>query len=237
MFMTDASPTLDDAQTQGPRTDQRATRSAWLLGFLSQVLEYGRTLLADLQQRNTTDAPPAIAYQFGSVSLALIIARITRGIMLATALHDRVTRGARRLDAPPNKDAPTRAARPDESGRPVRPERKPVDEAAELHNLPSAREIAERIRRQPIGVVLEEICRDLGIDGHHPLWRDVFKLITFNGGSYCRLFRIVTSRGSMAHALGVSLPPLPLGAQRVVAIQNGFDPTRDDPPLMATPPP
>jgi len=123
--MSDARPALEDAQISGPGTDWRATRSAWILGFLSQVLEYGRTLLADLRQRETDEAPPAIAYQFGAVSLSLIIARITRGIILATALQERVTRSARRLDAPlpPRKDAASPTTTPEGAGSACAPGR------------------------------------------------------------------------------------------------------------------
>ncbi|MGE0419741.1 MAG: hypothetical protein AB7O80_23305, partial [Acetobacteraceae bacterium] len=110
------------------------------------------------------------------------------------------------------------------------------DEEAELRNLPSAKEIADRIRRKPIGEVLVEICRDLGIDGQHPLWRDVFKLITFNGGNYTRLFQIVTSRPYAAHELGVPLPPLPPSAQGVLAILNGAGAPLVGPSLVGPPP-
>ncbi len=91
--MSDATPAPDNAQPTGPQ-DTVPSRSAGLLGLIDRLLAYGRTLLEQVRPNETDRAPPAIACQFGAVSLSLIIARITRGIMLATALRTRITRGA-----------------------------------------------------------------------------------------------------------------------------------------------
>lgn len=255
--MSDAPPAPQDAQTAGP-PGRGLSRSATLLSLLACLLDCGRTLLAELRQRDPDDVSPALAYRFGPVSLALIIARVTRGIMLVTALRDRVTRNARRLDAPhpptrtraapPDRPAPPDRARP---APPDRPERRPVDEAAELHNLPSAQDIADRIRRRPIGIVIEEICRDFGISGIDELWRAVLDAITVNGGSRARVLRIGSDRAFAAFESGIEVPPLPPSSVRTMT-QALFDPpdfvmpSEDElmramamlePPALATPPP
>jgi hypothetical protein len=43
------------------------------------------------------------------------------------------------------------------------------------------------VRRRPIGAVIADICRDLGILPSHMLWREVQKLIIEHGGSLVRL--------------------------------------------------
>ncbi len=225
--MSDALPTSRDAAPAGPQ-DRPASRSAGLLGLLNRLLDHGRALLAELQQRNTPDVPPAIAHRFGAISLTLIIARITRGIMLATALHARVTRGASQLDAPDRPARKSPAATPDRG----RPTRKPApDETAELDSLPSAKEIAERIRDRPIGAVIVEICRDLGIDGEHEIWRQVLDAITCNGGSRAEMLRVLACRSDRAMALCLAPPPGPSWAERVGAM------AWNAPPTLATPPP
>lgn len=80
--------------------------------------------------------------------------------------------------------------------RPKAAKRKPLDEAAELANLPSARATAARVRGRPIGAVIVDICRDLGINGTHPLWGEVLEAITVHGGNRARMVNIVMQRGA-----------------------------------------
>ena len=42
-----------------------------------------------------------------------------------------------------------------------------------LTHLPTPEQIAATVRRQPIGAVFADICRDLGIPPSHPLWREL----------------------------------------------------------------
>ena len=53
--------------------------------------------------------------------------------------------------------------------------------------MPTAEQIAEEIRRRPIGEVIADICRDLGMVPAHPLWRDLQRAITREGGRYVAL--------------------------------------------------
>jgi hypothetical protein len=180
-----------------------------VLGLVRKLIAFGREIVATLQGHNTPDATPALARQFGSLSLTLIIARITRGLMLAAALEDRLQRNPS-ATTPRATQPVTRAPRPPSPPAPRPSRRAEPDEEAELRQaLPSAREIAERIRKRPVGAVIVEICRDLGIDGFHPLWGEVLQVIRFHGGNLWRLLLAIRHRGDWALRQNLPLPPLP----------------------------
>lgn len=230
--MTDAPPTADAVKTAGPQ-DQRPSRSAGLLGLLNRLLDHGRGMLATLRQRNTPDVPLPFAHRFGAISLAVVIARITRGVILATALRDHVARHARGLDAAEHRKSPQPSNRETPRPRRPRPARPalPEDENAELDNLPSAEEIAARIRNRPIGAVIVEICRDLGIDGEHELWREVCQAITFNGGNVVQVLHD-TAR-CIRRVIALRLEPVPLPPRIEAMLAAGQGPFA----AWATPPP
>ncbi len=56
-----------------------------------------------------------------------------------------------------------------------------------IARLPTPDQIATAVRRQPIGAVIADICRDLGITPRHPLWRELQLVIIREGGSLARL--------------------------------------------------
>jgi hypothetical protein len=61
--------------------------------------------------------------------------------------------------------------------------------------LPTEAEIAAWVRRRPIGAVIADICRDLGIVCGHPLWRELQRAITRERGNYFRLVSEIVDRG------------------------------------------
>jgi hypothetical protein len=63
------------------------------------------------------------------------------------------------------------------------------------------------VRRRPIGAVIADICRDLGILPNHPLWRDLQKAIMHHGGSYVRLLKDILTRPSSLSAEDDPLGP------------------------------
>ena len=195
------SSTLPEADTTHPsgHSDRPASRGTGLLGLVRRLLDYGRTLVDTLHQRNTPDAPEDVAKCFASRNLALIIARITRGVWLADALERRMVRAEARRDSAAEREPQVRPIQDQPRPAVVRPKatkRKPVDEAAELTNLPSAREIAARVRGRAIGAVIVDICRDLGIDGSHPLWGEVLEAITVHGGNRAHMLNVVQRRSA-----------------------------------------
>jgi len=53
--------------------------------------------------------------------------------------------------------------------------------------MPTVEQVAAAIRRRPIGAVIADICRNLGILPSNPLWREVQGAIRKHGGNCARL--------------------------------------------------
>ena len=173
------------ASTATPTTEP--SRSGRLLDLLRRLIDYGRELATTLHQRAAAD-PAFTRVFFGTTDLASILARILCGLNRADALEARVRRRASHLDAGPRpamarSAAKTPAAPPAATGAEARPA-----------GLPTPGQIAAQVRRQPIGAVIADICRDFGITASHPLWRDVQRAILKHGGSLARLAKDIISR-------------------------------------------
>ena len=116
-----------------------------------------------------------------------ILARIARGLHRADALEARLIRNADRLDAAP------RGASSSEKTKPRAPRQATAPSADEtntrLTHLPTPEQIAAKVRRQPIGAVFADICRDLGIMPSHPLWRELQLVIIREGGNFANLIK------------------------------------------------
>ena len=83
-------PATHPAQDQ---PSERAPRVAdGLVDLVRRLAAFGRDLLGTLQRGNTGFPSIPVAARFGTISLALIIARITRGLLIAQALEDRLLR-------------------------------------------------------------------------------------------------------------------------------------------------
>jgi hypothetical protein len=164
----------------------RPSRAERLLGLVRRLLDYGRELASTLHQRAAADLV-SVACNFGTRDLALIIASITRGLLRACALEARLERSATRLDAEPRRrDQPAqhkpRTHQPAAAATPRR-----TDLALE-------EQIAAEVRGRPIGVVIADICRDLGIVASHPLWRDITLAIILEGGKLVPVLRNISHR-------------------------------------------
>ncbi len=221
--MSAALATAEPTQTQGPQ-DRGTNRHAPLLGLIRKIVAYGRDLVAALQRQNTAAPTMQVALCFGTFNLALIIARITRGLAIAARLEARLSRTGRAHT--PTQDRPTKPAKT----RPARPEppRPPKlsqaeDDAALLRGLPSAQEIAARIRRRPAGAVIEDICRDLGINATHALWRDIQDAIIAHDGSMARMLNIWMAQAAAYAAAplwGGQPPSFPLSPSQEATLQT-----------------
>jgi hypothetical protein len=86
------------------------SRSAGLLGLVRKLIDYGRELATTIRQRVLTD-PTSVRCCFGTADVALILARICRGLHRANALEARLLSNAERLDAAPRGAASPRAPR------------------------------------------------------------------------------------------------------------------------------
>ncbi len=189
-FRSDYVPDTFVSATSAPATlsqdrAQRDPEGARLLGLLRTLLVLGRTLLGTLQALGSARPPIDIARRFRCLDLSLIIARVTRGLLIAEALEARLLRRRPRLV--PAVPRPMTVRTP---AVPRPPRRSDAEDDAELSGaLPTAEQIAARIRRRAIGAVFVDICRDLGLNTSHPDWREIQKAIVFNGGSMVTMLR------------------------------------------------
>ncbi len=159
------------------------SRVGRLLDLVRKLIDYGRELAATLPLRAATDLA-SITRCFGTSDIALILASITRGLLRANALEARLLKNAAHLDAKPNPRAAP--AQPKScAARPAAQRNAAAD--ANLAELPTPEQIAAWVGRRPIGAVLAEICRELGILPGHRLWRELRLEIIREGSNFTRL--------------------------------------------------
>ncbi len=171
------------AAATAPAPTTEPSRVGRLLNLVHKLIEYGKELATVLRQHSTTTDLASATRPFGTSDIALILARITRGLHRANALEARLIRSAARLDAEPRPPAPPAIAkRVSASAARAAPL---VD--ARLAHLPTPEEIAAEVRRRPIGAVIADICRDLGITPSHAMWRELQLVIIREGGSLAGL--------------------------------------------------
>jgi hypothetical protein len=176
-----------------------------LLDLVRKLIDFGKELAATLNQR-IVDQPYFAVFNYGTTDLALVLARINRGLLRAIALEERIARLAAR---PERKPAPT-GSPSQRKPRAARPTVQPAQPADALTHLPTPEQIAAEVRRRPIGAVIVDICRDLAILPCHPLWRQIQKAINEHGGSYVRLLKHVINR-NYALAVEIVTAPEPVG--------------------------
>jgi hypothetical protein len=194
-------------------------RTGQLIDLVRKLMEYATGLAVTLRERiAANEISPRFNHRFGTKDIALILARITRGLLLATALEARlIARIDRKERVQPEGTTSTAAPRKPRTG-PRKPSRVWQPDPR-LAGMPTEEEIAAEVRRRPVGAVLADICLDLGIVPADPLWRELQQAIMFNGGSLARLFNASWKLASawmddlppeMRNARLV--PPYPLGA-------------------------
>ncbi len=197
-----------------PPPPSEPTRSARLLGLVRKLIDYGRQLCTSLLDRTADVA--AVTRDFGTKDIATILRRIACGLERANVLEARIVHSAARLDTGPRRAAAVSASNPSAAPRPIAsPAEKPDPRLA---RLPTSAEIAAEVRRRPIGVVIADICRDLGILPCHPLWRELSPLIIRHGGSLAGLLKDILRRSFPLPGLdppiaaaGSALSPAPAG--------------------------
>jgi hypothetical protein len=204
-----------------------------VLSLVRKLIDYGRQLAGTIHQRAAAPGFVLFARPFGTADLAVILARIADGLRRATALEarlwQRVARGQDLAPAPVCEHAargprPARQAAPD-----VQPESQPADhtEDPRLARLPTAEEIAAEVRRRPVGAVITDICRDLGITPgqcDRAFWDELCHAINAYGGSLAGFLRDLSNRlfafGSGDHA-DCADPGWPAAARRLPAPATG----------------
>jgi hypothetical protein len=199
--MSAASPPSERARQPDPdRASSGApipSGVAHLLSLVRLLINYGKNLTTTLQQTR----PSGLAFvllvaPFGTLDLAAVMAHIACGLRRAAFLEERLRkRAATGRDLLP---APLRRPRT----APPKPRTAPVPRAPTPDGLPTVEQIAAEVRRKPIGAVIADICRDLGIMPgaiEAAMSRDLFRAIVFNGGCYARYFRTICARARIAN--------------------------------------
>jgi hypothetical protein len=187
--------TAPDPDPAGAGKPSRVER---LLNLVRKLIDYGKELATTLRERSAAIDLAAVTRPFGTRDITLILARITHGLLLADALEARLVHGAARLDAEPGSTAPSAQPTP----RAARAASRPADPAdTRLASLPTPEQIAAEVRRRPIGAVVADICRDLGILPSHPIWRELSRVVILCGGNLATLFNDICARLSQTRAL------------------------------------
>jgi hypothetical protein len=207
-----------------PDPAPQPSRSFGLLVLVRALIDYGRELAGALREHGTAALGLSIRH-FGTDDVALILARIAHGLHLAAALEARITATAPRLDADPKPHRAPSQSKP-RAPRTLAPR---DDAAAPLAALvpgldpwiclPTPEQIAAEVRRRPIGAVIADICRDLGITPSHRLWRTLQSAITRYGGNYTRLITDMMDR-----VFPLPVPAALLPSPKRLATQAGADP-------------
>ena len=183
---------MSDATSSPPPTD-KPTPSGRLLRLVRKLIDYGKQLGTALTQRTADLA--SVTRDFGTKDIALILGRIRCGLERANLLEARIIDEAARLDAAAARAAPAAAVAPRTRPATPRPPEPPKQQPdPRLARLPTSEEIAEQVRHQPIGAVLADICRDLGIVPSHPLWLELMVLVPEHGGNFPALFEDIWDR-------------------------------------------
>jgi hypothetical protein len=178
-----------------PDPTEQTSRVARLLDLVRKLIDYGKEVAATLHQRVATD-PASVRRSFGTGDLTLILSRIARGLLRANALEARLVHNASRLDPEPRRRNPPAQRRSHVAVSLA------DDARSRLASLPTPEQIAAEVRRRPIGAVIADICRDLGIMPCHPLWRELSPLIIRHGGSLATLVKDILDRALPIPALG-----------------------------------
>ncbi len=192
-------------------------RFSSLLGLVRKLIDFGKGLAGTVQQpAAATDILLHVC--FGTRNVALMLARITRGLMLLAALEARLVglagRAQRRRPEPPAQAASVREPSP-RKPRAARSAAARLDDPESLLvRMPTVEEIAAFVRCRPIGFVIAAIASDLGLGTPNPLWQEVEDAVTSHGGSYIRLIRDMFGRASLAKLFPPDMsmiPPMPPG--------------------------
>jgi len=204
-----------------PDPDRAApARICQVLGLVRTLIAYGRNLAETLRQ-HTVDPQvlPCFTFLtviFGTSDLALILARITRGLLRAAALEERLRRLATRSRDSKQEPADNHPQSPPKplAAKPATPPRR-QDQGLRPASLPTVRQIADHDRRRPIGAVLADICLDLGIvpeQMDRATWDELRRALYLYGGNPATLMVRCESR-PRSRLSAASISPIPIAGQ------------------------
>jgi hypothetical protein len=194
-----------------------------ILALVRKLIDYGKELAATFQRSGTTTNPIPDTCRFGISDIRLILARITQGLHRARALEERLVRNPDRVETELRASSAPSPRQP----RATPPAAAPTDAAApDPVQLPTPEQIAAQVRRRPVGAVIADICRDLGIMPNHPLWRELSEVIIRYGGNLAALYKDVNDRAfrPLASWCPAATPPAPPATFPPLAAPAGTGP-------------
>jgi hypothetical protein len=198
-----------------PASTDRRGCLARLLGLVRKLIDHGRQLAATVGQRSRPNDPAIARCRFGTSDIALILSRITLALHRATLLEARLLRSAAR---PEPKPQPQRAPSQRAARAPQAP-REPAEADPRLARMPTTEQIAAEIRHRPVGAVIADICRDLGIMPDHPLWRELRLAIMLHGGSLAGFTKDMFERARVAVREATDALSVPPGPALALALE------------------
>ncbi len=213
------------AQTADP-----PTALGRVLSVVRRLIDYGRQLADKVQQHAAGPGLAHLARPFGTADIAVILARITAGLRRAAALEARLCQCAARgrdLTPTPLRLPAVHVPRPARVTRPAaqpEPQRVAPTPDPHLERLPTEEAIAAEVRRRPVGAVIVDICRDLGIapgDLDREFWDELHSAIIAYGGS---LTMFVTDLPARIFAFGIddaAAPGWPAVSSQSPALATG----------------
>jgi hypothetical protein len=218
---TDQSSRPEPHQVRPAAGAGMASRGFGLLGLVRKLIDYGKELAGALRQGAPGPRLVRVARDFATIDIVLILACVTRGLHRLAALEARLIKRAGRKERAAADRTPT----------PRKPRAARHAEAADagLADPPTLEKIVARDRRRPVGAVIADICRDLGIAASHPLWRDLQSAVDDNGGNLGSLDMDMIRRVCVVMADAADLaragwpllsPPLPAAS----AVASGAGP-------------
>jgi hypothetical protein len=193
--MSDHTTTAAPTPPPDPPTDRAGTavpNAQRLLGILRWIIDYGARLIVAANASPGTPQARRYILCYRSRDLALILTRIRRGLLLAYGLRAQLeARVERRRDVwPVPPPAPPYNQRRSTSHKAAPAPRRTTIIDLPMDRLPTEAEIAEELRRRPIGAVLVDICRLIGIaPGDLPgqCWDELAGAIVQYGGRIAHL--------------------------------------------------
>lgn len=197
------------------------SRIGRLLCLVRGLIDYGKELAGAIQQRGAVPHAALVTNAFGTHDIAQILAHITRGLHRAAALEARLDRRAasgRDLGtaSTPASSAPARR-KPGATQPPA--QRAALPDDPRLARLPTPKEIVAGVRHRPIGIVIANICRDLGITPgqvDNALWDELVHAIVAHGGNLADFYRSMNHR-CLGHSRGGTPPARPAASPQFPA--------------------
>jgi len=166
-----------------------------LLNVVRVLLGHGRRLVETATAGATSPPFATVAAVLGTYDLAVILARVKRGLLRLIALERyllaRAEKGRDIALVTPRERTP---ASPPEEPQPARTpvlRRRPFDPDA-LH-IPTLQELEAEVRRRPLGRTIAYICMDLAVIPGFctgDFWNDIFHTLQDYGGSLTTLYAV-----------------------------------------------